>query len=52
VLCTGDPGAHPFLQRCAPKALDLRSRGVAPSQRNHIGMPLRGDKKKIKQKSF
>jgi hypothetical protein len=32
----------------APSALDLRSRGVAPSQRNLSGMPLRGDKKILK----
>jgi hypothetical protein len=35
--------AHPFQQRGTPSALDLRSRGVASSQRNFSGMPLRGD---------
>jgi hypothetical protein len=29
-------------------ALDLRSRGVAPSQRNHCGAPLCGGKYKTK----
>jgi hypothetical protein len=35
----GDLHPHPFQQRCAPKALDVRSRGVAPSQRIHRGVP-------------
>jgi hypothetical protein len=34
--------AHPLLQRGAPIALDLRSRGVTPSQRNLYGTPLCG----------
>jgi len=45
-------GAHPLQQRGAPGALDFRSRGVAPSQRNLSGMPLRGDKKQRNVTAF
>jgi|SRR5271157_1316589 len=42
---------YPLQQRGAPGALDLRSRGVAPSQRNLIGMPLRGDENKPRREA-
>jgi hypothetical protein len=53
VFHAGDPEAHPLQQRGAPDALALRSRDVAPSQRNLSGMPLRGMKKiKHRQGTF